>query len=84
MSSKKFVYFLVISFVCGLIVSGVAHASIVGIKGIVSDAEGSPLAGVKVTAPDFGEYTGNLCYRLRWCLQPPLYLFWQRGDKGWG
>ena len=54
MSSKKFVYFLVISFVCGLIVSGVAHASIVGIKGIVSDAEGSPLAGVKVTAPDFG------------------------------
>ena len=54
MSSKKFVYFLVISFVCGLIVSGVAHASIVGIKGIVSDAEGSPLASVKVTAPDFG------------------------------
>ena len=55
MSSKKFVYFLVISFVCGLIVSGVAHASIVVIKGIVSDAEGSPLAGVKVTAPDFGD-----------------------------
>ena len=54
MSSKKLVCFLVISFVCGLIVSGVAHASIVGIKGIVSDAEGSPLAGVKVTAPDFG------------------------------
>ena len=54
MSSKKLVCFLVILFVCGLIVSGVAHASIVGIKGVVSDAEGMPLAGVKVTAPDFG------------------------------
>ena len=54
MSSKKLVCFLVISFVCGLIVSGVAHASIVGIKGIVTDAEGTPLVGVKVTARDFG------------------------------
>ena len=54
MSSKKLVCFLVISFVCGLIAVGGAHASIVGIKGVVSDAEGTPLVGVRVTAPDFG------------------------------
>ena len=54
MGSKKLVYFLVISIVCGLIAVGGAHASIVGIKGVVSDAEGTPLVGVKVTAPDFG------------------------------
>ena len=54
MSSKKFVCFLVISIIYGLIAVGGAHASIVGIKGIVSDVEGTPLAGVRVTAPDFG------------------------------
>ncbi len=54
MGSKKLVYFLVISIVYGLIAVGGAHASIVGIKGVVSDAEGTPLVGVKVTAPDFG------------------------------
>ena len=54
MSSKKLVCFLVISIIYGLIVVGGAHASIVGIKGVVSDAEGTPLVGVRVTAPDFG------------------------------
>ena len=54
MSSKKLVCFLVISIIYGLIAVGGAHASIVGIKGVVSDAEGTPLVGVKVTAPDFG------------------------------
>ena len=54
MSSKKLVCFLVISIIYGLIAVGGAHASIVGIKGIVTDAEGTPLVGVKVTAPNFG------------------------------
>ena len=54
MSSKKLVCFLVISIIYGLIAVGGAHASIVGIKGVVSDAEGTPLVGVRVTAPDFG------------------------------
>lgn len=54
MSGKKLVCFLVISIICGLIAVGGAHASIIGVKGIVSNAEGTPLAGVKVTAPDFG------------------------------
>ena len=54
MSSKKLVCFLVISFVCGLIVSGVAHASIVGIKGTVTNADGTPVVGATVKAPGFG------------------------------
>lgn len=52
MSSKKLVCFLVISIIYGLIAIGGAHA--IGIKGIVTDAEGTPLVDVKVTAPDYG------------------------------
>ncbi len=54
MSSKKLVCFLVISIIYGLIAVGGAHASIVGIKGVITDAEGMPLAGVRVEALDFG------------------------------
>ena len=54
MSSKKLVCFLVILFVCGLIVSGVAHASIIGIKGTVTNADGTPVVGATVKAPGFG------------------------------
>ncbi len=54
MSSKKLIYFLVISLICGLIVGDVAHATIIGIKGTVSHADGAPVVGATVTAPGFG------------------------------
>ena len=40
MSSKKLVCFLVISIIYGLIAVGGAHASIIGIEGVITDAEG--------------------------------------------
>ena len=54
MSSKKLVCFLVISIIYGLIAVGGAHATIIGIQGVVTDADGTPMAGVIVEAPGFG------------------------------
>ena len=53
MSSKKLVYFLVVSLVYGLIAGGVAHGQSTGtftIEGIVMNAAGEPAAGLKIEA----------------------------------
>ncbi len=52
-NSKKLVYFLVVSLICGLVVGEAAHAQIVGITGKIH-ADGTPVAGAIVTAPGFG------------------------------
>ena len=54
MSSKKLVCFLMVSLVCALIVGEAAHATIIGITGTVSNADGTPVAGAVVKAPGFG------------------------------
>ena len=54
MSSKKLFYLLAVSLICGLIAGGVAHASITAIGGVVTNADGTPVAGARVTAPGFG------------------------------
>ena len=54
MSSKKLIYFLVISLICGLIVAQTAHATIIGVAGTVTNADGTPVVGATVKAPGFG------------------------------
>jgi hypothetical protein len=54
MSSKKLIRLLVISLIYGLIVGGVAHAEVGAVKGTVSNADGTPAAGVTLLAPGFG------------------------------
>ena len=53
-NSKKLVYFLVISLICGLVVGEAAHANIIKITGKVH-ADGTPIVDVIVAAPDFGD-----------------------------
>ena len=56
MSSKKWIYFLTISLICGLMMGGVAHAQIDGVKGTVSYADGTPVVGATVEAvSSFGD-----------------------------
>ena len=59
MSSKKLFYFLAVSLICGLIAGGVAHAQVQSIGGVVTDADGTPVAGATVRAPDFASVFGQ-------------------------
>ncbi len=54
MSSKKFVCLFMVSIVCALVAAGgIAHGqstSIVGMKGTVTDGDGTPAAGLRISA----------------------------------
>ena len=54
MSSKKFVWLFMVAIVCALVAAGgIAHGqstSIVGMKGTVTDGEGTPAGGLRISA----------------------------------